>query len=87
MNDTATLLRDGLSLVAAVGAPLFATLFIVGLGLGVMQAATQINDPAVGFLPRLAAALGVCLLLGGWMVDRLAAFLKASLEAMAQRGG
>lgn len=87
MSDQATLLRDGLTLIATVGGPLFATLFAVGLALGVMQAATQINDPAVSFLPRLSAALLVCVLLGGWMVERLADFVRASLEAMAQRGG
>ena len=80
------LLREGLAVVAAVGGPMFAVLFVLGLGLGVMQAATQVNDPAVGFLPRLIAAILVTLALGGWMVERLAAFLQASLEHMA-RGG
>ena len=49
-----------------------------------MQAATQINDPAVGFLPRLAAGLMVVFLMGGWMVERLARYLVYALERIAE---
>ena len=43
----AQLMREGLGLIATVGGPLFAALFLGGLVIGVLQAATQINDPAV----------------------------------------
>lgn len=87
MSDpVTTLLREGLVLIGVVGGPMFAALFVLGLGLGVLQAATQINDPAVGFLPRVLAAFGVCAALGGWMVERLAAFVKLAFERMAQGG-
>lgn len=82
----AVLFREGLVLLAMVGGPIFAVLFFLGLGLGVFQAATQVNDPAVGFLPRVVAAFAVAAALGGWMVERLAGFLKLALERMAQGG-
>lgn len=87
MNDAAsTLLREGLVLVGVVGGPMFAVLFILGLGVGVLQAATQINDPAVGFLPRVLATIGVAAALGGWMVERLSAYVRFAFERMAQGG-
>lgn len=86
MEVAGPLLREGLTVVAVVGGPLFAVLFVLGLALGVLQAATQVNDPAVGFLPRVVAATLVCVGLGGWMVERLAAFLHSALERMAQGG-
>ncbi|MEW5738149.1 MAG: flagellar biosynthetic protein FliQ [Myxococcota bacterium] len=87
MTDTgATLFREGLLLLAVVGGPVFGVLFFLGLGLGVFQAATQVNDPAVGFLPRVVAAVAVCGALGGWMVEHLAEYLKAALVRMAQGG-
>lgn len=87
MTDAgAVLFREGLVVLALVGGPVFAVLFFLGLGLGVFQAATQVNDPAVGFLPRVVAAFAVCAGLGGWMVERLAGFLKLALERMAQGG-
>ncbi len=84
LESGATLLREGLILLLTVSGPLFAVLLIVGLVIGVLQSATQINDPAVGFLPRLAAAALTCWALGGWMVERLAQFLARSMEIAAK---
>ena len=82
-----TLLREGLALLAVVGAPMFGAALVVGLVVGVLQAATQINDPATGFLPRAAAAGAVCWLAGSWMSERLAGFLAASIARMSGHGG
>ena len=77
------ILREGLTLLAVVGAPMFATALLVGLLVGVLQAATQINDPASGFLPRAAAAVLVCWIAGPWMAERLSGFLAAAIARMA----
>ncbi len=79
----AGLLREGFLLLVNVGGPLFAVLLGVGLVVGVLQAATQINDPAVGFLPRVGGALLLCWFAGGWMMERLAGFLATALTRMA----
>ncbi|MFT3915769.1 MAG: flagellar biosynthetic protein FliQ [Anaeromyxobacteraceae bacterium] len=79
----AGLLREGFVLLATVGAPVFVTMLLVGLVLGVLQAATQINDTAVGFLPRAAAALTVIWLFGGWMMERLSGFLAQAIARMS----
>jgi flagellar biosynthesis protein FliQ len=77
------ILREGLTLLAVVGAPMFATALLVGLLVGVLQAATQINDPASGFLPRAAAAVLVCWIAGPWMAERLSGFLASAIARMA----
>jgi flagellar biosynthesis protein FliQ len=79
----AGLLREGLVLLGIVGGPLFAVLLVVGLVVGVLQAATQVQDPALGFLPRAAAACVVLLVGGSWMADRLAGFLRVAIQRMA----
>jgi flagellar biosynthesis protein FliQ len=79
------LVREGLAVLAVTGAPLFATILLVGLTVGVLQAATQVNDSAVGFLPRALAAGVVVWLAGGWMTERLAGYLARSIVAMAGR--
>ena len=81
----ASLVHEALRLAATVGGPVLGVLLLVGLFVGVMQAATQINDPAVGFIPRALALAAVCWLLGGWMVERLAAFFAACVGGMAAR--
>ncbi len=81
-----TLVREGLANLAFTGAPLFAVALAVGIAVGVLQAATQINDPATGFLPRAAAAVLVCWLAGNWMTERMARFLVTALTRMSGHG-
>jgi flagellar biosynthesis protein FliQ len=76
------LVHDALRVAATVGGPVLGVLLLVGLVVGVLQAATQINDPAVGFVPRALAAAAACWLLGSWMVERLAAFFAACVAGM-----
>ena len=76
------MLREGLQMALLVGGPVFAVLLVAGLLVGVFQAATQINDAAVGFLPRLLAGAGVCWFLGTWMAERLAGYFAESVARM-----
>jgi len=77
-----TLLQEGLAMLAVTGGPLLAALVLSGVVIGILQAATQVNDPAVGFVPRLLVALTGIWLLGGWMLERLSGFLAGALHAM-----
>ena len=81
----AALVQEGLAVLGTAGAPLFAAILLVGLAVGVLQAATQVNDSAVGFLPRALAAGAVVWLAGAWMTERLAGFLARCIVAMAGR--
>ena len=80
----AALTREGMMLLATTAGPVIGALLVIGLIVGIFQAATQINDPAVGFLPRFAAALLAVWIFGGWLLDRYAGFFTTSLVRMAQ---
>ncbi len=54
-------------LVAAVVLPGL----LVGLVVSVFQAATQINEQTLSFLPRLLATLGAIMIFGPWMMQEL----------------
>ena len=59
-------------MLAINGMPLFLTLLVVGVTMGMLQAATQINDPAIGFVPRITSAvmaMGAISTLVFWPVD------------------
>jgi len=84
MGEAAALVREGLLVVAMVGGPLFAALLVSGLVTGILQAITQVNDPAVGMVPRLAVAAATLWLSGGWMLDQLARhFARAAIALQA----
>jgi flagellar biosynthetic protein FliQ len=79
----AALMREGFGVLAMVGGPFVLALLMVGLLVGLLQAATQINDPAVGFLPRLVTGLLVAYLSGHWVLERLSHYFAAALRGMS----
>jgi flagellar biosynthesis protein FliQ len=52
------LAREAILVVLLVSAPPIGAALAVGLATGVLQAATQVQEPAVGIVPRLAAVFG-----------------------------
>jgi flagellar biosynthesis protein FliQ len=77
------LFREGMTLLAVVGGPLLGGLLVVGLVIGVLQSATQIQEPSVGAVPRIATVVLLTIFLGPWMMERLARFLHVAIERMA----
>ena len=69
------LFRQGLWLTALLVAVLVVPSLIVGLIVAVFQAATQINEQTLSFLPRLIVTLLTLIVLGPWMVRQLMEFL------------
>jgi len=80
----ATLTREGFMLLATTTGPIIGALLVIGLCVGIFQAATQINDPAVGFLPRFAAAILAVWFLGGWLLEKYSSFFASALQRMSQ---
>ena len=78
-----SLMREGFGVLAAVGGPFVISLLVVGLLMGLLQAATQINDPAGGFLPRMITGLLVAYFTGPWVLERLSRYLAAAFRGMS----
>lgn len=76
------LFQEGMTLLAVVGGPLLGALLLVGLVMGVLQSATQIQEPSVGAVPRIATVVLLAMFLGPWMMERLARFLHLAIERM-----
>ncbi|MDQ1314744.1 MAG: flagellar biosynthesis protein FliQ [Pseudomonadota bacterium] len=68
--------RDALWLFVLIAAPLLlaglATAFVISL----FQAATQILEPTLSFVPKLVVMLIVLAVLGGWMGGQLVEFAR-----------
>ncbi len=72
--------REAVLLVLLVSAPPLLAALVVALVAGVLQAATQVQDPTLSVVPRLLAvfvALGVA---APWIGARLVRFAQACLE-------
>lgn len=89
MNDTAALLALAdrmLWVTALVAAPVLLASLAVGLVVGVVQAATSINEQTLTFVPKLAAIALVLVMLGGAMMGLIGDFLVEIFAQIAQTG-
>jgi flagellar biosynthetic protein FliQ len=77
-----TLGQHGLMLLLTVSAPLLIVVLIVGLLVSIFQAATQISEATLSFVPKIVAAVAVMALLGPWMMTTLVEYLRDTLQAI-----
>jgi flagellar biosynthesis protein FliQ len=66
--------RETVTLTLIIIAPLIGTALIIGLIIGIFQAATSIQEQTLTFLPKLLAVFGVFALAMPWLVQKLTAF-------------
>ncbi|MCP5195775.1 MAG: flagellar biosynthesis protein FliQ [Gammaproteobacteria bacterium] len=71
-----TLGQRGLELTILVSAPMLLTGLVVGVLVSMFQAATQINEMTLTFVPKLVAVAAVLLLTGSWMLALLVDFTR-----------
>lgn len=69
-----TLAQQALWVTALVAAPLLLTALVVGLVVSIFQAATQINEMTLSFIPKLLAMALVLVIAGPWMLHTLVSF-------------
>lgn len=75
-----TLGRHALELTLLVSAPLLLSALAVGLLISVFQAATQINEMTLSFIPKLIAILVMLVLAGPWMITMMVDYMRRLLE-------
>ena len=82
----ADITNEGFALLTLTSAPFLTSVLAAGLIMGIIQAATQVNDPAVGFLPRAVVGIGVAWSFGPTVIEELAAFFTSSVTRMSGGG-
>ena len=65
-----------------VAAPLLLSALLVGLVVSIFQAATQINEATLSFVPKIVAAVVVLAVAGPWMMTTLVEYLRSILLAI-----
>ena len=68
---TVTLFSDAVWLIILMVAVLVVPGLVVGLGIAVFQAATQINEQTLSFLPKLLVTLLMVIFSGHWMLRKI----------------
>jgi len=81
--DTTTVVdlgQQALWMTVLVSAPLLAVALVVGLVIGVLQAATSINEATLSFIPKLAALALTLAVVGGWQLTTLVDYTRALFQ-------
>ena len=76
------LVRQGLEVTILVSAPLLLTALVTGLLVSVFQAATQINEMTLSFIPKLLAIFVALVLAGPWMVNLMVDFTRRLISGI-----
>ena len=74
--------QQALHMLLMVSAPLLLSVLGVGLLVSIFQAATQINEPTLSFVPKILAAVGVLTIVGPWMLTTLVEYLQRTIQAI-----
>jgi flagellar biosynthetic protein FliQ len=74
--------QQGLYMLLMVAAPMLLTVLAVGLIVSIFQAATQINEATLSFVPKVIAAVAVLAVAGPWMLNTLVEYLQTMLQAI-----
>lgn len=77
------LLGDGFLLIVLMVSVLVIPSLLVGLVVSVFQAATQINEQTLSFLPRLLTTLLTLMVAGPWLLSRLMDFTLRLTDAFS----
>lgn len=62
--------------------PLLLVTLLVGLVISIFQAATQINEMTLSFIPKLLAVASTLVLLGPWLISTMVDYIRGLLESI-----
>ena len=74
--------QQALSLLLMVAAPVLLAVLAVGLLVSIFQAATQINESTLSFVPKIVAAVATLAIAGPWMLTTLVEYLQRTLQSL-----
>jgi flagellar biosynthetic protein FliQ len=79
--------QQGLLLLLMVAAPVLLAVLVIGLLVSVFQAATQINEATLSFVPKIVGAVAVLAVAGPWMMTTLVEYLQRTLQSIPSAVG
>jgi flagellar biosynthetic protein FliQ len=75
--------RKAVQTVLMCAAPMLLAGMIIGLLVSILQAATQVNEQTLTFIPKIVAVFLTLLFFGPWIIKTLTAFTIGVFETMA----
>ena len=77
-----TLAQQALYVAVMLAAPMLLASLVVGLLVSILQAATQINEMTLTFIPKLLSMIAILVIAGPWMITFFVDFLRRLYESI-----
>jgi len=74
--------RQAVEMTLLLSAPLLLAALVIGLIVSVFQAATQINEQTLAFVPKLVGMFLILLLAGPWMLQMMVEYVRRLFESI-----
>ena len=76
--------RQAIEMTLILSAPLLLAALVIGLIISIFQAATQINEQTLSFIPKLVGMFLVLILAGPWMLQMMVDYIRRLFESIPQ---
>jgi len=77
-----TIGQQALYVMLVLSAPLLLAALVVGLVVSILQAATQINEMTLSFIPKLIAMVTALVIAGPWMITYYVDYVRRLFESI-----
>jgi flagellar biosynthetic protein FliQ len=81
-TDVTEIATQTMLVAAKVAAPILLTALLVGFMISLFQAATQIQEPTLSFVPKMIAVAIALLVTGNWVLSELVSFTDQLFESL-----
>ncbi|MBC3870252.1 flagellar biosynthesis protein FliQ [Undibacterium oligocarboniphilum] len=86
-DSVMTLGRQAIEVTLMVSAPLLLVALVIGLLVSIFQAATQINETTLSFIPKLIGIFLTLIIAGPWMLSVLLDYMRQTFTSIATMAG
>lgn len=74
--------QSALELTLLVSAPMLLAALVVGLVVSIFQAATQINEMTLSFIPKMIAIFASLLVSGPWLITLMTDYMRRLITSI-----
>jgi len=83
-GETLAIFKDAIWLILKLSAPLLIASIVIGLIISIFQAATQIHEQTLTFVPKIIAVAVILVVSGSWMLTSMADFFTYLVDIMSR---
>jgi flagellar biosynthetic protein FliQ len=79
-----TIGRQAIEMTLIMSGPMLLSALVIGLVISIFQAATQINEQTLSFIPKLVGMFLALILAGPWMLQMMVDYIRRLFESIPQ---